>query len=120
MMAENADAALAQRLEQLTGTDGACCATDLAREADALVDDAFRAASLRAKALCDERRLLAARLIKARGEMCGCELQAALRVSHATVSHHMACLQTAGLVVSERRGKWVYYSLAPKAAHHVP
>ena len=120
MMPANADAALVKRLELLTGEDGACCAEDLCCEADALRDDDLQAALKRAKALSDENRLLAARLIKRRGEMCGCEVQAALQLTHATVSHHMSTLIDAGLVQSERRGKWVYYRLADGISRIVP
>lgn len=120
-MAAKVEPALARRLEALTKEDASCCVADLRAEADAAREDpAFTRAHLRARALCDEKRLLAAALLKRRGEMCGCELQAALGVSHATISHHMSCLQSAGLVVSERRGKFVHYALAPGAELHVP
>lgn len=113
--------ALARRLEALTGEDATCCAAAWRDHADAArAAPAFDAALLRAKALSDERRLVAAMLLKREGEMCGCEIQAALDVTHATVSHHMNCLQTAGLVTSERRGKWTYYRLAPDARAHIP
>ncbi|MYC84421.1 MAG: helix-turn-helix transcriptional regulator [Acidimicrobiia bacterium] len=32
-----------------------------------------------------------------------------LGVSQPTVSHHLKILRQAGLVVSEKRGRWVYY-----------
>lgn len=120
MMAPRTDSALEKRLEQLTGTDGACCVDELRAEADALRDNDLAAALRRIKAMADENRLLALRLLKRRGETCGCELQAALGLTHATVSHHMTTLADAGLVVGERRGKWVYYALAKSAATHVP
>lgn len=45
--------------------------------------------------------------------VCGCDLEAYLDLSQPTVSHHMKVLVDAGLVVSERRGRWVYYDLSP-------
>ena len=113
--------ALARRLETLTGEEAACCVDDLRDEAkDVQALPAFGQTLLRAKALCDERRLLALALLKRRGEMCACEMQAALSLTHATVSHHMACLFEAGLVTCERRGKWAYYDLTPAARDLVP
>src|ERR1051325_3867536 len=120
-MALKVDPALARRVEALTGEDGACCARDwqaLASEVRAA--PRFEAALERAKALSDEARLLALALVKKQGEMCGCEIQAALGVTHATVSHHMRVLADAGLVAGERRGKWIYYQLTPEARSVVP
>ncbi len=62
------------------------------------------------KALGDEKRLLIVRLLGFR-EMCVCELTGALGVSQPNLSHHIKKLEQAGLVKSERRGKWVYYNL---------
>jgi ArsR family transcriptional regulator len=45
------------------------------------------------------------------GEVCVCELVGPLGKSQPTVSHHLKILTEAGLVSSERRGKWVWYSL---------
>lgn len=62
------------------------------------------------KALSDEKRLGILKLLGFR-EMCVCELTSALGVSQPNLSHHIKKLEAAGLVKSERRGKWVYYSL---------
>jgi len=62
------------------------------------------------KALSDEKRLLIVRLLGFR-EMCVCELTGALGVSQPNLSHHIKKLEQAGLVKSDRRGKWIYYSL---------
>jgi DNA-binding transcriptional ArsR family regulator len=115
------DPTLAKRLELLRGEDAACCALDLQGAATELrAAPGFTDALRRAKALSDESRLLVAALLRERGELCGCELQAALGLTHATVSHHMATLQDAGLVVGERRGKWVHYRLATGAERYLP
>ncbi len=113
--------ALALRLEALTGEDPVCCAGDLRAEAKAARKlTEFDGLLLRAKALADEKRLLALTLLDARGEMCACEVQAALDLTHATVSHHMNCLLTAGLVTCERRGKWAYYAPTDAARKLIP
>ena len=120
-MPRKVEPALAKRLETLTGEDAACCVDDLHEEAAAVREaPGFADALLRAKAMSDEKRLLVLALLKRRGALCGCELQAALDLTHATVSHHMASLLSAGLVTCERRGKWCYYDLAPSARSHVP
>lgn len=120
-MPRKLETALAKRLETLTGEDAACCVDDLRAEAqDLRALPAFDAALLAAKAMSDEKRLLVLALLKRRGSMCACEVQAAVGLTHATVSHHMSCLLAAGLVTCERRGKWAYYDLAPTARTLVP
>ena len=65
------------------------------------------------KALSDEKRIGILKLLNFR-EMCVCELTAALGVTQPNLTHHIKKLESAGLVNSERRGKWVYYSLVRK------
>lgn len=43
--------------------------------------------------------------------VCACDLEAQLGLAQATVSHHMKVLQTAGLVIGEKRGRWMHYRL---------
>src|SRR5438552_23683 len=114
-------AALLRRLEVLNDEPGAACCRDLRALADqAAGAPEFKTLQRRYAALADARRLIAVSLLKRTGEMCGCELQAALGLTHATVSHHMAALVAAELVTSQKRGKWIYYALAPSAAGWVP
>jgi ArsR family transcriptional regulator len=47
------------------------------------------------------------------GEICVCDLVEPLGRSQPTVSHHLKVLGDAGLVRSEKRGKWSWYSLNP-------
>jgi ArsR family transcriptional regulator len=47
------------------------------------------------------------------GEMCVCDLVDTLKVPQPTASRHLAYLRKTGLVVSQKRGLWMYYSLAP-------
>jgi len=48
------------------------------------------------------------------GEACVCELVEPLDRSQPTVSHHLKILSEAGLVVGEKRGRWVWYRPVPE------
>lgn len=45
------------------------------------------------------------------GTRCACELGAASGVAPSLLSHHLGVLRDAGVVTSQRRGKWIEYSL---------
>ncbi|HEX4440083.1 MAG TPA: metalloregulator ArsR/SmtB family transcription factor [Thermoanaerobaculia bacterium] len=74
------------------------------------------------KALGDPTRLRILELLKARGRsccdlvardekgLCACDVERAVGLSQAAVSHHMGLLRRAGLVVAEKRGRWIFYS----------
>ncbi len=112
---------LGERLARLTGTEAAGCLPLYRAEGRKLLRArAFSLALRRSKALADEHRMLAAALLKRRGELCACEIQAATGLTHATVSHHMAVLTEAGLVQARRQGKWMYYRLDDAARGGVP
>lgn len=66
------------------------------------------------KALADPLRLrmLSAISTDPRGESCVCDLAELADVSQPTVSHHLKVLKTVGLLDSQRRGTWVWYSVA--------
>lgn len=65
--------------------------------------------------LADPTRLRLLSLIAAQGESCAaCDLVEPLGVSQPTVSHHLKVLREAGLVDSEKRGRWVYYRAVPE------
>ncbi len=66
------------------------------------------------KYLSDETRLLILLLLKQQGALCVCELVVALDLSQPKISRHLALLREVGLLLAERRGKWVYYSLNPQ------
>jgi ArsR family transcriptional regulator, arsenate/arsenite/antimonite-responsive transcriptional repressor len=72
------------------------------------------------KVLADPARLqILSMLASAGGEVCVCDLTAPLGLSQPTVSHHMKQLREGGFVSSERRGKWIFYSLVPAQIHAV-
>jgi ArsR family transcriptional regulator len=43
------------------------------------------------------------------GQVCVCDLEAAVPVKQPTVSHHLRLLREAGLIDCERHGLWAYY-----------
>lgn len=46
-----------------------------------------------------------------KGERCVCELQALVGADMSTVSKHLSIMKSAGLLVDEKRGTQVFYSL---------
>ncbi|MDQ2827280.1 MAG: metalloregulator ArsR/SmtB family transcription factor [Actinomycetota bacterium] len=48
------------------------------------------------------------------GEACVCELVEPLGRSQPTVSHHLRILAEAGLIVGDKRGRWVWYRAVPE------
>ena len=65
------------------------------------------------KALADPTRLKLVSMLATTpsGELCACDLPAALGKSQPTVSHHLRLLAEAGLVEREQRGKWAWFTL---------
>ena len=67
------------------------------------------------KAAGDEGRLRILAMLRNR-RLCVCQIQAVLGLSQPAVSQHLAQLKRAGLITSERQGKWTFYRIAePKA-----
>ena len=90
-----------------------CCEPLFGRVLDE--EGAARTAPLFA-ALADPVRLRIVSMLAAApgGTACGCELEDPLGLAQPTVSHHLRILREAGLVVGERRGKWVHYRVVPE------
>ena len=73
-------------------------------------------------ALSDGQRLEALRFIARRDPdgccaeeaVCACDVQEHLGLSQPATSYHMKVLREAGLVVGEKRGRWVHYRIAPE------
>lgn len=80
-------------------------------------DDDALSVALRLKALADPARvkLMSYLFSSSAGEENGGDLAAALGLTESTVSHHLAQLRKAGLVVSERRGMNVFHRAHPEA-----
>ncbi len=86
-----------------------------------MVDDRdFTAQAEIFKALGDKFRLtILATLAASRDPICVCDLVDGLPINQSSVSHHLAILKDAGLVMSERRGTWAYYSLVAETRERV-
>lgn len=88
-----------------------CCASVLA--APLSESDAAQLAQAFA-VLADPVRLRLLSLIAAVDDVCSCELQEPLAKSQPTVSHHTKALAEAGLIVGEKRGRWVFWHAVPE------
>jgi ArsR family transcriptional regulator len=62
------------------------------------------------KALSEETRLRIIKLLE-RGELCVCDIVAALDTIQPKVSFHLSVLKEAGLIKDRKQGKWVHYSI---------
>jgi ArsR family transcriptional regulator, arsenate/arsenite/antimonite-responsive transcriptional repressor len=86
-----------------------CCAP---AAAPLLADGEVVALTAAVEVLAHPVRLrLLAELAGSAEAVCVCDLEASVPVKQPTVSHHLKILRSAGLVVSEKRGLWAYYSV---------
>jgi ArsR family transcriptional regulator len=89
----------------------ACCASILDAPLSAGdADDLARAFA----ALGDPVRLRLLSLVADAGEVCSCDLLGPLGKAQPTVSHHTKVLADAGLIVGEKRGRWVWWRIVPE------
>jgi ArsR family transcriptional regulator len=83
-----------------------------AKQSAALTEEQVQ---LIARALADPRRY---DILKKLNSCCGftpcSDMREAIDISPATLSHHMKELETAGLVLSEKDGKFVHYTPQPQ------
>jgi len=63
------------------------------------------------KALADPTRLKIIYILE-HGELCVCEIMAALEKPQPTVSHHLNILKNAGLLKWRKEGVWIHYKLS--------
>ncbi len=88
-----------------------CCGSVLA-EPLAERDAVELAASF--AALSDPVRLRLLSIIASSDEVCSCDLEGPLRRSQPTISHHTKALAEAGLIVGEKRGRWMWWRVVPE------
>ena len=62
------------------------------------------------KALTDETRLKIIKLLE-QGELCVCDIVAALDMQQSRVSFHLGVLKEAGLIQDRKQGKWTHYRI---------
>lgn len=101
-------------IELLDDATQACCAP----LAQATITEAeAEVLAVRLKALADPARLRLVSLIQAspEAEACTCDLVDPLGLSQPTVTHHLRRLAEAGIVAGEKRGRWTYYRVEPRA-----
>ncbi len=86
-----------------------CCSPiDMPDVASSAVLDEVRVLS----ALADPTRLQIVTMLAGLDEpLCVCEIVPHFNLGQPTISHHLRVLREASLVVTEKRGLWVYYSL---------
>jgi ArsR family transcriptional regulator len=65
-------------------------------------------------ALSDPVRLRMLSLVAAEDEVCSCALEEPLGKSQPTISHHTRILAEAGLIVGEKRGRWIWWRIVPE------
>ena len=65
------------------------------------------------KALSDETRLRIIKLLE-HGELCVCDIVAALDMVQPKVSFHLSTLKEAGFIKDKKQGRWIHYSLNDK------
>ncbi|MGA2211494.1 MAG: metalloregulator ArsR/SmtB family transcription factor [Acidimicrobiales bacterium] len=65
-------------------------------------------------ALADPVRLRLFSLVGAQREVCSCDLEAPLAKSQPTISHHTKVLAEAGLIIGEKRGRWMWWRVDPE------
>jgi ArsR family transcriptional regulator len=70
-------------------------------------------------ALSDPVRLRMLSLVAAEEEVCSCALEAPLGKSQPTISHHTRILAEAGLIVGEKRGRWMWWRIVPERLEEV-
>lgn len=92
-------------------TTAICCAP--LREAPLSETEAAELARAFA-ALGDPVRLRLLSLVAAAEEVCSCDLRAPLGKAQPTISHHTKALAEAGLIVGEKRGRWVWWRIVPE------
>jgi ArsR family transcriptional regulator, arsenate/arsenite/antimonite-responsive transcriptional repressor len=67
------------------------------------------------KALADPNRLRILLALR-RGELCVCQITEMFGLATSTVSKHLSILHRAGLILSRKSERWVYYRLPDKSA----
>jgi ArsR family transcriptional regulator len=67
------------------------------------------------KALSDTNRVRVLLALR-RGELCVCQITELFGLAPSTISKHLSILHHAGLILSRKTERWVYYRLPDKSA----
>ena len=63
------------------------------------------------KVLSDKTRREILTLLKEEGRLSAGDIASHFNMTQATVSHHLSILTSAGLIVDEKQGKYIYYEI---------
>lgn len=104
--------------QRVAVVDDECCPAVLA---SALTEDRAAVLARDFAVLADPVRLRLLSLLSSApaGEACVCELVEPLARTQPTVSHHLKVLAEAGLIIGEKRGRWVWYRAVPARLGHL-
>ena len=84
-----------------------------------LTDDSAADLARAFAALADPVRLRLFSMIASAGSACSCDMTEPLGKSQPTISHHTKVLADAGLIVGEKAGRWVNWSVVPERLEQV-
>ncbi|MEF8822476.1 MAG: metalloregulator ArsR/SmtB family transcription factor [Halovenus sp.] len=110
-MSRDAPDATSQSKQPNGTTESACCTGVPEVEEDDLVADVQLLSALGN----DTRYELVCRIGAAEGDVCVCDLEAAVGISQSGVSQALSRLYSAGLVTRRKEGSWRYYGLTDDA-----
>src|SRR3954454_10009734 len=99
-----------QRLKVAPSAEACCPSLTAAPVSEAEAQDLGQVFS----ALSDPVRLRLLSLVASADEACSCNLEAPLGKSQPTISHHTKALAEAGLIVGEKRGRWMWWRVVPE------
>ena len=99
------------RKSRVEAVSAECCASVLGEPID---EDQAQDLALVFAALADPVRLRLLGLVAQTGEVCSCDLIDPLGKAQPTISHHTKVLADAGLIVGEKRGRWVWWRVVPE------
>jgi len=68
------------------------------------------------KALSEESRLRILSLVM-EGEMCVCEIEAALQMTQSNASRHLTVLKKTGILDARKEAQWTYYRISDRFTH---
>lgn len=70
--------------------------------------------------IADPTRLSIVNMLAGSNEaVCVCDITDSFTLGQPTISHHLRILREAGLIVGDKRGKWVYYSIVQSKLNEI-
>lgn len=63
------------------------------------------------KALSDKTRREILTLLKEEGRLSAGDIASQFNMTQATISHHLSILTSAGLIIDDKQGKFIYYEI---------